>query len=219
MKKLALIFVFGVVGMSLNGAEYTIQVISACKESSITPAFEKKIEKTGIPYIKKDEGERHVVLVGSYETRERSKTDAKKVKKSVVHDAFVRPMERKGVSGVICTEEHSSAQKPLKESMAANHASALAAASQEKHAVATPSSVANQNETVAAVSSAAPNHDANATVQAKEGTLCPPSSSSARTDIVMVYDRNAIRKYDISEAIEYYKNSSYYTFKSAPSGR
>lgn len=208
---------FCVVGVSLQGSEYTIQVISALKESSITPAFEKKIEKTGIPYIKKDEGERHVVLVGSYETRERSKTDVKKVKKSVVHDAFVRPMERKGVSGALCTEEHSSAQKPLKESIAANHASAIAAALQEKHTVSTPSVVATHNETAAAVSSAAPNHDSNATVEAKEGMVSPRASASA--NIVMVYDRNAIRKYDISEAIEYYKNSSYYTFKSAPSGR
>ena len=65
---------------------------------------------------------------------------------------------------------------------------------------------------VTAVSSVIQNHDANITGQMKEGSLCPHPVASA--DVVMVYDRNAIRKYDISEAIEYYKNSSYYTFKS-----
>ncbi|MCK9371959.1 MAG: hypothetical protein M0P91_02085 [Sulfuricurvum sp.] len=198
MKKLALIFVCGVAGMTLNAQEYTIQVISAIKESSITPAFEKKVKKTGIPYIKKEEGERHVLLVGSYETRDRSGMDAKKVKKSVVHDAFVRPMERKEVSGAISKEEHSSTHKAIKESIAADHVSPLG----------TASVVVNHNEPAVAISSAAPNHDTNATGEMKEAKGCSASN------IVVIYDRNAIRKYDISEAIEYYKNSSYYTFKS-----
>jgi len=194
--------------MALSAQEYTIQAISALKESSITPAFEKKIEKTGIPYIKKEEGDRHVVLLGSYKKTADTRHDVIKVRKGVAHDAFVRPMERGEVSRV--TPQHSSGQK-------------LNGSAQEKHAVSTASVVANPNEqgvAVVAVSSVVLNHDANITGQTKEAAACPQTIPSATgSDVVLVYDRNAIRKYDISEAIEYYKKSPYYSFKSTTGGR
>ena len=46
MKKLALMMIFGTLGVTLSAEEFTIQTISAQKEASITPAFEKKVQKS-----------------------------------------------------------------------------------------------------------------------------------------------------------------------------
>lgn len=198
MKKLALLIVCSVASMALSAEEYTIQTISALKESSITPAFEKKIKKTGIPYIKKTEGDRHVVLLGSYKKTSDAKHDAKKARTMVTRDAFVRPMDR-GVSVAAASENTPVVVVQVKP----ENAKAQAAASGPEAApvvMATASPAA-----VAAVAAA---------VEKKEESTanCPKISSSAG-ETVVIYDRNAMRKSDISEAIEYYKNSPYYTFR------
>lgn len=201
MKKLALIIVCGVASMALSAEEYTIQTISALKESSITPAFEQKIKKSGVPYIKKTEGDRHVVLLGSYKKVAATKHDVKKVRKVVTRDAFVRPMDR-GQAAVATTPE-----KPTIHPEAVVHAAETAAAS---------SHAADTNQTHAATPvvapiAAAPTSAPAAAVEKKEETAsnrCPAPKTT-----VVIYDRNLMRKSDISEAIEYYKNSPYHIFR------
>ncbi len=184
--------------MALSAEEYTIQTISALKESSITPAFEQKIKKTGIPYIKKTEGDRHVVLLGKYKKTAETKHDVKKVRAVVTHDAFVRPMDRAAV-----------ATKPEVHVEAASHPSETATVSHstESAAVVTPTTapvaVVATTPVVAAVAAA---------VEKKE-ECAPRVISAAPTEPVIIYDRNAMRKNDISEAIEFYKTSPYHSFR------
>jgi len=180
--------------MALSAEEYTIQTISALKESSITPAFEKKIKKTGLPYIKKVEGDRHVVLVGSYKKKGDTKPDVKKVRSGVVHDAFVRPMDRTHAPAAVVSEKektvHPDAANPNVKAVAA-----VAAASQDAQAKAAVVAVQKKEELP---------------------VTQPASVAAAKTapaQVVVVYDRNAVRKCDISEAIEYYKHSPYHTFQ------
>jgi hypothetical protein len=194
MKKLALILLCGVATMALSAEEYTIQAISALKESSITPAFEQKIKKTGIPYIKKTEGDRHVVLLGSYKKAMDAKPAVKKVKTAVTNGAFVRPMDRTHVA-VVTTSE-----KPAVHAEVSTHTSVTSASS----------AVDTNSHTVTAASPVV----AAAVDKKEESTVaCPAPVNVAPTAVVVIYDRNAMRKNDISQAIEYYKNSPYYTFR------
>lgn len=206
MKKLALIVLCGVASVALSAEEFTIQTISALKESSITPAFEKKIKKTGIPYIKKTEGDRHVVLLGSYKKTKDAKPDTKKVRMTVTHDAFVRPMER---GGAIATTAATTEKGPVVTVQVQPEAVKTVADS----AHAAPVAVAVPSSAVAAVA-----------VEKKEDAAvnCPapaPKVALPGSETVVIYDRNAMRKNDISEAIEYYKNSPYYSFRSVPALR
>lgn len=189
MKKLALILLCGVASMALSAEEYTIQTISALKESSITPAFEQKIKKTGIPYIKKTEGDRHVVLLGKYNKTAETKHDVKKVRTMVAHDAFVRPMDRATVA---------TAGKPEVHVEAVSHTA-------QTTPVVAPATAPIAVATTPTVASVA------ATVEKKEE--CAPHLTAAPSETVVIYDRNAMRKNDISEAIEFYKTSPYHSFR------
>ena len=64
MKKLVLTLIYGIASMALGADEYTIQTISALKEESITPAFEKKVKKSALPSQKIKEGTCNIVTVG-----------------------------------------------------------------------------------------------------------------------------------------------------------
>lgn len=93
MKKLALTIIIGVAGVALSAEEFTIQTISAKKENSITPAFEKKVEKSALGSVKKKEGSCNVVTVGRYDSVKKARADLAKAKK-IAKDAFVRPVAR-----------------------------------------------------------------------------------------------------------------------------
>lgn len=179
--------------MALSAEEYTIQTISALKESSITPAFEQKIKKTGIPYIKKTEGDRHVVLLGKYKKTAETKHDVKKVRAVVTHDAFVRPMDRAAVATVGKPEVHVEVASHTSETATVSHGA----------------------ETTATVVAPATPPIAVATTPAveKKEECAPRIISAAPTEPVIIYDRNAMRKNDISEAIEFYKTSPYHSFR------
>ncbi|MEW5831805.1 MAG: hypothetical protein AB1763_03090 [Campylobacterota bacterium] len=196
MKKLALTIILGVTGVALNAQEYTIQTISAKKEASITPAFEKKVQKSALQSTKKKEGSCNVVTVGRYDSVKKARADLVKAK-SIAKDAFVRPIERnvpKSCENATAAKTEKDASAPAKENVAvAAHPTA-------------PAAVEKPKETVVAAPAAAPHPVA---VQEAPKTVSAP----AVRPTVVVYDRNLARKSDIHEAIEYYKTSPYHTFK------
>lgn len=198
MKKLALMMIFGTLGVTLSAEEFTIQTISAQKEASITPAFEKKVQKSALPSAKKKEGECNIVTVGAYPSIKAAKHDLAKAK-SISKDAFVRSVNR--TTPKVC-ESHVAAVevKPIvehkDEKPASKKEEAVAVAVKESPVVVpAPQSVA------APVASE---------------TKAEPCKSQPCTNVTYVYDRNLVRKSDIHEAIEYYKHSPYYTFKPTP---
>lgn len=201
MKKLALIMMFSVTGVVLSAEEYTIQTISTLKESSITPAFEKKVEKSTLNSAKKKEGECNIVTVGSYKSIKEAHVDLKKAK-AIAKDAFIRPLSR--ATPKVC-EIHTAAAK--------------GSAVEHKEAVAVHDFAVKKEEAATAVTSPASStamevHTSVAMmpVEAKaEPCKVQPSQNSVSP--VYVYDRNIARKSDLQEAIDYYKRSPYHTFK------
>lgn len=201
MKKLALIMMFSVTGVVLNAEEYTIQTISTLKESSITPAFEKKVEKTALHATKKKEGECNIVTVGSYKSVKEAHVDLKKAK-VIAKDAFIRPIAR--TTPKVCETHTATAKVPSKEKKGEKAVSSVQAIT------------ATKEEAIAAVHEAVTPSTV-ATADAHTGTIMPSQTTkeiqTPNNSPVFVYDRNLARKSDIQEAIEYYKRSPYYSFK------
>lgn len=194
MKKLALIVVFSVASMALNAEEYTIQTISALKESSITSAFEKKIEKSALPSAKIKEGECNIVTVGQYGNTKEARSGLKKAK-TIAKDAFVRPISRTIPKVCATQSEERKSEEIVKTDINASVSPVAVKAIQAE---------AEKPKETAASAMAAP-----APLPAAE----VKSSIDSVHSTVLIYDRNCIRKSDIHEAIEYYKNSPYHTFR------
>lgn len=199
MKKLALIMMFSVTSVVLSAEEYTIQTISALKESSITPAFEKKVQKSALSSSKKKEGNCNIVTVGSYPTPKAAASDIQKAK-AISKDAFVRPanrtapqicMGKNGAHTTVLKDTNTSAVEPKKESVA-------------------PVAL-KENPAAAKAVPEAPQSALNAQHETKEPCKVQPCAKGSTT--VYLYDRNLARKSDIHEAIEYYKNSPYHSFQ------
>ena len=208
MKNLALIIMFGVTSVVLSAEEYTIQTISAQKEASITPAFEKKVHKSALPVTKKKEGDCNIVTVGKYPSVKAAKVDMKKAK-AISKDAFVRSMAR--VTPKVCESKGAEKQVAMKES----NATAVTPKKEEITAV-NKTTVPVQKEGVMTVVSPKENSVAVTTPSVSEKVEPAPCKVQPCEKIstnVYLYNKNLIRKSDLHEAIEFYKHSPYHTFR------
>lgn len=211
MKNLALIMMLSVTGVVLSAEEYTIQTISALKESSITPAFEKKVKKSALSSAQIKEGDCNIVTVGKYPTPKAAKADIQKAK-AISKDAFVRPLNRvipkvceskPEMSNMAMNDENSSVMAPKQEDTVMT--------SQEKIAV-VAQAVSKEAVGVSEVPASVLSEPMAQTETKMEPCKAQPCENSTT---VYLYDRNLARKSDISDAIEYYKNSPYHTFRPA----
>lgn len=203
MKKLALIMMFSTISVVLSAEEYTIQAISAQKEASITPAFEKKIEKSALPITKKKEGTCNIVTVGKYPSVKAAKQDLAKAK-AISKDAFVRSVERatpkgcENTNAVKANEKKASVEQTVNKTVAVQ---VMAVQPKKEEVVAIATQPAVQTVIVPEVQ------------ENKTSEPCKTKPCENVIKPVYVYDRNLARKSDIEDAIEYYKRSPYYTFK------
>ena len=212
---------FSVAGVALFAEEYTIQTISALKESSITPAFEKKVEKSALPVTKKKEGNCNVVTVGRYDDPKKARADLSKVK-AVAKDAFIRPIDR--VVPKACTPALAG-QKAVKTPSPQHTPTSASAPVVEKNKEAAKAGEAPAPVTAAVATEPSAKPSVVAVVEPKEAikkeetkSVPPKEEKEAAPDLksstaIFIYDRNMARKSDIHEAIEYYKNSPYHTFR------
>ncbi len=198
--------IFSMTNVVLSAEEYTIQTISAKKEASITPAFEKKVQKSTLHSEQKKEGSCNVVTVGKYTSVKAAHHDLKKAK-AISKDAFVRPINR--TTPKVC-ESKTATPKATVEAK-----TSIAPSSVKKdEAVA---AVHEATKPVAVVSTAPVTNSA--VVQEVKSEPCKIQPCENVSSSLYVYDRNLARKSDIHEAIEYYKNSPYHTFKPVISQR
>jgi hypothetical protein len=225
MKKLTLILLCGVASMALSADEYTIQTISALKESSITPAFEKKVHKSALPSTQKKEGECNIVTVGEYPSVKKARKDMSKAK-NIAKDAFVRPVNRNTPKvceskegdhkvAMVDTNVSSVSTKAIeakKEEIAPKKEEAIVVKKEETSAH--PSVVQSMvKETVTPSPSVAIAEIAAAEKNNVKAEPCKAQPCERGSSTVYIYDRNIGHKSDISEAIEFYKNSPYYSFR------
>ena len=192
-----------VTGVVVNAEEYTIQTISAQKEASITPAFEKKVQKSARPATKKKEGDCNIVTVGKYPTHKAAKADIGKAK-AISKDAFIRPMQR--TTPKVCESKTAAPKTAVKETNTTVVPKQAAVAIAPKETVAP-----TQKENV--VTPLTPSIAKNAETSAPKAEPCVAQPCEQISTNVYLYDRNLARKSDIHEAIEFYKHSPYHSFR------
>jgi hypothetical protein len=207
MKKIALIMMFSVASVVLSGEEYTIQTISAQKETSITPAFEKKVHKSALQSEKKKEGSCNVVTVGHYKSVKEAKADLKKAK-AIAKDAFVRPINRPTPKA--CENTAVDVKTKVVEKKVEQKVGVAPTPVKKEEVVITPQTGA---KAPILSSTATPQPSVASNVNEVKEEPCKGKPCGNVTNTVSVHDRNVARKNDIHEAIEYYKNSPYHTFK------
>jgi hypothetical protein len=208
MKKLAIIMIFGVVSVVLSAEEFTIQTISAKKEASITPAFEKKVQKSALVMSKKKEGDCNIITVGKYPSVKAAKVDMKKAK-AISNDAFIRTAER--VTPKVCESKAAEKQVAMKESNVT-----VVTPQKEEITVVNQTVAPVQKESVTTVVSTKENSVATTTTSVAEKVEPAPCKVEPCEKIstnVYLYDKNLIRKSDLHDAIEFYKHSPYHTFR------
>lgn len=115
MKKIAYLLTIVLGGSLWAAGDMTVQVISAVHEKSITKELNKKVKKTGLAIHKKVENGRHVVTLGTFNTKAGARKALKKTRSIVTRDAFVRPVVRKqttATASVTAKTKTASSTKP-----------------------------------------------------------------------------------------------------------
>lgn len=228
MKKFILIATIGF-GTLVFG-DYTIQVINTQKSSSITPAFNKKIADSKMSKKVATEGSCNIVTVGNYKSSKSAKADLAKAKK-IASDAFIRPVNRKlpQLCDAIVSAKQTTTSQNIK---VANNTETKTEAISDKTPSITNSSTTTTIEKIATNATIEQNTQATS-IAVVDGTTKKPedfkdatrasseaieklkssSSHTATHTSVYIYDKNLARKSDMHDAIEYYKNSPYHSFR------
>ncbi len=200
MKKVVFLMMIVFGGSLWASGDVTVQVISAVYEKSVTKELDAKVKKTGLEVHKKIENGRYVVTLGTFKSEQAAQKALEKARHLVSSDAFARPVER-----TIHT---------AKSSATAGHISTVATA----HKPSVSPVVHTQPHAPSTVVMA---HEKNAT-----SVIVPASDSSTSaivtkptTAIISVIpvqsecDKREMHKNELSEAINYYKNSPYHRFE------
>lgn len=192
IKKIVLIAVMGTMGVLWGAGDVTIQVINAVKEKSITPDFEKKLQKSGLAIHKVVEGGRYIVTLGSYKDEKSAQAALKKTRALVNAGAFVRLVQRS--QAVAAAHKMDDVKK----------GTAVAAAAHETaKPVLVESSVTKPtaHETIAA------------TVPKGEHAVVVEVKPVVVATVVSAAEKKEAYRNEIAEAISYYKNSPYHRFE------
>lgn len=199
-----------VAGIALSAEEYTIQTISALKESSITPAFEQKVQKTALPSDRKKEGACNIVTVGHFSDRKEASKELKKAQ-NVAKDAFVRTVARPVPK--VCETLVAATEK--KSPTDGNVTVAVSTAAKGEPKSQTAGKAANGKTEIIAAAAQAEVKAASSAVECLPASMEKDGASTTHTlqTSVIIYDRNLARKSDIHEAIEFYKHSPYHSFR------
>lgn len=201
IKKLVLIAAMGSMGLLWGSGDVTIQVINAVKEKSITPDFEKKLEKSGLAIHKVVEGGRYIVTLGSYKDEKSAQAALKKARSVVCAGAFVRPVKRDQVA--VVSHDAANCVKPAKET---NVVTAAATHETAKPIVAQP-----VGKDVVAAAVAKTEHVV--VVEVKPVVVEVKNTPVAAAPVVSPAEKKEAYRNEIAEAISYYKNSPYHRFE------
>lgn len=200
IKKIVLLAAMGTLGFLWGSGDVTVQVINAVKEKSITPDFDKKLEKSGLAIHKVVEGGRYIVTLGSYKDEKSAQKALKKARAMVCAGAFIRPVKRD--QAAVASHDVKNV-KPVE----VKKESAVVSAKVTKEATAV---VAHEAAVKEVVATAVPKSEHVVVVEVKpvvvevKNTSVPAVSSVGK--------KEAYRN-EISEAISYYKNSPYHRFE------
>lgn len=184
MKKLLFLMMMGIMSFVWGSQEVTVQVISAVYEKSITREFDAKLKKTGLDIHKKVENGRYVVTLGAYPAEKSAQPALKKARHVVAKDAFVRLVNRAHTATAVQPVVHTNVQEHP-------------AITEMPKSVEAPASKAIE----------APKYTVSSPVIVQE------IKQSAVAAKLSECDKKELRENAFTEAINYYKTSSYHRFE------
>lgn len=190
-------------------AKYVIQVLSVKDESAVTDAFIAKLDTLPVPYVKEYIDGEHKVFVGDFQTESEASSCLREFRSKLGKDAFV------------LAKEKASSLKPkakMQQMMVLAQAKLLKTAktpafisddtpkAEEKEVDAVDISgaqekiIINKKETKTVM------------VMKDEGKAEEIFSEETSQSLFCKPTKKALREAEISEALSFYKNSSYYRF-------
>ena len=183
MKKILFLLTMAFAGSLLMADDVTVQVINAVYEKSVTKELDAKIKKTGLEVHKKIENGRYVVTLGTFKNEREAQKALKMVRHFVSSDAFVRLVQRNEVAH-------------LEKSIHSVQESEVVSQAQD---VSSPAVEIHEKPAIVTVA-----------------TIMPAVSTVATTPAISTQsesDKREVHKNELSEAINYYKNSPYHRFE------
>lgn len=198
MKKLLVIATIGMSTLVLGSEPLTVQVISAVHEKSVTKAFDAKVKETGMKVHKKVEDNRFVVTVGEFSDHKSAKKGETIARQFVTKDAFIRPVDRhsKAIAHSVTASKHEEPHSSLVVEHKGEQKAVVMATEQHKIE---PKQV--ESKPVVSV------------VEVKPVEYKASEMKVALQTVSSDCDRREMHKSEISEAINYYKNSPYHRFE------
>ena len=183
MKKILFLLTMAFAGSLLMADDVTVQVINAVYEKSVTKELDAKMKKTGLEVHKKIENGRYVVTLGTFKNEREAQKALKMVRHFVSSDAFIRLVQRNEVAH-------------LEKSIHSVQESEVVSQAQD---VSSPAVEIHEKPAIVTVA-----------------TIMPAVSTVATTPAISTQsesDKREVHKNELSEAINYYKNSPYHRFE------
>lgn len=203
IKKMVLLAAMGTLGLLWGSGDVTVQVINAVKEKSITPDFDKKLEKSGLAIHKVVEGGRYIVTLGRYKDEKSAQKALKKARAIVCAGAFVRPVKREQAA-VALHDAKNVKSTEIKKETAATSVKAIKATT----AVVVNEAIKPADKEVVAAAVSKNEHVVVVEVKPVVVEVKNPSASA-----VSSAEKKEAYRNEIGEAISFYKNSPYHRFE------
>ena len=181
--------------VSAVSQKYTIQVLSMEHNASISPEFMKRVHELGLPYVKKDTEGELKVYIGEYKSKEAAESALKDIQTKISKDAFVCESKAEALTS----------QQKMQQAM-------LMAKARTLKKMKTDEVKETKLRSVEAVhSQEAP---AKVVIMKKDTKTVVGMQKDIKTEEMFCKSsKKSLREYEISEALAFYRSSSYYTFK------
>ena len=191
--------------------KYVVQVLSVKDKKAITPEFMAKLSQVGMPHKIKYMNREYKVFIGEFQTDEEATSHLPKIQKKVSQDAFVTTIEvRTGLK----------AEAKMQQMMVLAQAKLLQASKTEVSAGDADKPVETKDDKVDTVDISGPKEKV--IIQKKETKTVVAMKDKAKREEVFSKEttqslfckptKKALREAEISEALSFYRNSSYYGF-------
>ena len=180
----------------------TIQVLSVKEKASITPEFMAKVNAMRMGQrVKYSDGE-YKVLIGDFPTKAEASSHLSEVREKVSKDAFV---------AIITQKTQLKADAKMQQMMVLAQAKLLQASKQETSVPKADKPVKTKEDKVATVDIPGPKDKI--VINKKETKTVVAMKDETKTEEVFCKPtKRALREAEISEALSFYRNSSYYGF-------
>ena len=178
--------------------KYSIQVLSVDDKTSITQAFMDKVNATGMSYTQKSVDGEYRVYMGEFPNEEAAASALNEVRTKIAEDAFICESE-----GAVAL----SPQQKMQQAMLMAQARTL-----KKMKTAEPKVEEKTLETVEPIKVDIPVKKIEIT--RKDTKRVEPMNEDVKTEEMFCKtSKKALRESEISEALAFYRNSSYYKFR------